>query len=346
MLSERHLTVKRTVPFLVFGLLLFLAYLYFFVDISEMAAVIQRVDFLFYSLAVVALFLNMLAASLTWQTFLSSLSIKVPFLKTFLFTWIGVFVDLLIPAESISGDASKAYLMTKDSGENSGKVVASVVSHRILSVVINLLSLLLSALLLVFWRYRLPSSLSNWILLLGIGTTVSLSFLLLLLAKKHLAQKAIDLVLRFFVFLSRGRWKLTRLRSKAKQALDIFDQSIRTLVKTPRSLVRPVFFALLAWFFNVSLSFFVFVSLDQPINFVFIIVVYSISSTIQNVPLGVPGEVGLVEIVMTSLYALLGIPLGISAAATVLIRLLRVWLRLLVGFLVTNWIGFKVLRGS
>ena len=96
------------------GLLIFITYLHFFVGISEMLTIIQRVDLFYYSLAVAVLLLNMLAYSLTWQYFLRPLSVNVPFRKTFLFTWIGVFVDLLIPAESISGDASKAYLMTRE----------------------------------------------------------------------------------------------------------------------------------------------------------------------------------------------------------------------------------------
>ena len=59
-----------------------------------------------------------------------------------------------------------------------------------------------------------------------------------------------------------------------------------------------------------------------------------------------PGEVGLVEIVMTSLYGLLGVPVGISAAATVLIRVLTVWFRLLLGFVAVQWIGIKALIGD
>jgi uncharacterized membrane protein YbhN (UPF0104 family) len=63
----------------------------------------------------------MVVAALTWQYFMKPLGLNVPFRKTFLFTWIGVFVDLLVPAESISGDASKIYLMSKETGADTGK---------------------------------------------------------------------------------------------------------------------------------------------------------------------------------------------------------------------------------
>jgi len=51
--------------------------------------------------------------------------------------------------------------------------------------------------------------------------------------------------------------------------------------------------------------------------------------------------VGVVEIVMTSLYGLLGVEAGIAAAATVLIRLLTVWLRIIIGFVAVQWIDLK-----
>jgi len=346
MLSEKRMTIKKTVPFLLIGLLIFIGYLYFFVGIPEMLMIIQRVNPFYYSLAVAVLLLNMLAYSLTWQYFLRPLSVNVPFRKTFLFTWIGVFVDLLIPAESISGDASKAYLMTKDSGENAGKVVASIVSHRILSIVITLSSLIISSLSLFILQYELPPLVSNLILLVAVGTAISLVFMVLLCVREQLTRKLIDLLLRFFAFILRGRLKLTSLRTKTRKALIAFHESIEVLGRNPRSLVQPVFFSIVAWFLSILLSYLVFLSLGHPVSFVLLTIVYSISVTIQNIPIGVPGEVGLVEIVMTSLYGLLGVPLGISAAATVLIRVLWVWFRLLVGFVAVQWIGIKVLIGG
>ncbi len=351
MLSEKRVTMKKTIPFLLIGLLIFIAYLYFLahvqaLDIPEMLMIIQSVDPFYYLLAVTVLLLNMLAYSLTWQYFLRPLSVNVPFRKTFIFTWIGVFVDLLVPAESISGDASKAYLMSKDSGENAGKVVASIVSHRILSMIITLGSLIISLLSLFILKYELPALVLILVLLVAAGTSVSLFFIFLLCIREQLTQKLIDLLLRFLSFVLRGRLKLTSLKSKARKALIAFHQSIEVLGKNPRSLVRPVFLSILAWFLSILLSYLVFVSLNHPVSFVLLTIVYSISVTIQNIPIGVPGEVGLLEIVMTSLYSLLGVPLGVSAAATVLIRVLWVWFRLLLGFVAIQWIGLKVLIGG
>ena len=346
MIPEKRAAMKRIIPFLLIGLLIFICYLYFFVGIPEMVAIIQRIDLFYYSLAVVVLLLNMLANSLTWHYFLRPLSVNVPFRKTLLFTWIGAFVDLLVPAESISGDASKAYLMSKDSGENAGKVVASIVSHRILSMVVTLGSLIIGSLSLLILKFKLPMFVLNLILLVTLGIAISVVFIFLLCLKEQLTYKIIDSILRFLAFILRGRLQLDSLRSKTQKALRAFHQAIEALGRNPRSLVQPVVFSVLAWLLSVLMSFLVFVSLGYTVSLSVLVVVYSLICAIQNVPIGVLAGVGPVDIIMSSLYSLLGVPLDVSASATVLIRLITVWFRILVGFVATQWFGIKVLMGS
>ena len=107
---DRKNSLKRSVPLLLIGLLIFVAYLYFFVDIPEMLVIIQQIDIFYYLLATVVVLLNMLAYSLTWQYLLRPLSIKVSFIKTMLITWVGAFVEFFVPSESIGEDVLKVIL--------------------------------------------------------------------------------------------------------------------------------------------------------------------------------------------------------------------------------------------
>jgi len=341
MVTEKGLSLKRTVPFLLAGILVFVAYIYFFVGINELFAIIRGVNLFYYGIAVAVLVMTMLVNAMTWQYFLRPLSVKVPLRRTFLFTWIGVFVDLLVPAESISGDASKVYLMTKESGENAGKVVASIVSHRILAMVISLGSLIFTSIVLYTIQYELPAAVLNLVLLIIIGTGISLFFIFLCVLKETMTQKIVDAALRFLAFVTKGRLNIDSMRAKAAKTLNAFHCSIAVLLKKPTNLVAPVFFAVVSWLFSIFISYLVFVSLGQEVDFVLITIVYSVSVNIQSIPIGIPGEVGLVEIVMTSLYGLLGVEAGIAAAATVLIRLLTVWLRMIIGFVAVQWIDLK-----
>ncbi|TET26719.1 MAG: flippase-like domain-containing protein [Candidatus Bathyarchaeum sp.] len=339
-LPEKRKTIRRTAPLLLIGLLIFVAYLYFFVDIPEMLITIQQIDIFYYSLAVAVLLLNLLAYSLTWQCLLRSLAINVPFKKTLLITWVGAFVEFFVPSESIGEDVSKSYLMTKESGENTGKVVASVLGQRIISMVVTLIVLIVCSLSLFSLQYDIPALVSTLILLISVGTAIPLIFILLLCKKEQLSHRLIDLLLRFGVYISRGRLNLDSLRSKAKNALESFHQSIEILSKNPRSLVQPMFFSLVSYFLSILVSYFVFVSLGYTVSFVLLTIVYSLSRSLQTIPTMLPGEIGFIEIVMTSLYiALLGPQAAaVSAAATILTRVLWVWLRLPLGFIALQWI--------
>lgn len=362
MITERRKFTKRFLPFLLIGFLVIICYLYFFVDVQEMVMLLRSVDPLYYSLAVAALLSETLFFSLTWHYFLKPLSIRVPFRKTFLFVWAATFVDILVPAESVTGEISRAYLMSKETGEteqNAGKIAASLISHRILSIIVVLGSLLLSCLFFFILRYDIPEelvlgiSISNWILLVTFGASLSLFFLFALALKKEIMRKIMHLLFKLVAFISRGHWRLTGLKFKVQMALNSFHYAIKVLGSYPSSLVGPIIFSLMSWLLSLLIPLLVFISLGYPIHFGIVVIVHSLSCAIQSIPLGIPAEAGLTEVVMISLYTsfLRGMPemadvATLSAAATFLIRILTVGLRLFIGFVAIQWVGVKTLLGS
>ena len=162
----------------------------------------------------------------------------------------------------------------------------------------------------------------------------------------HACMKIVNWVISLAARISRGRWELTSLRSKAQKMLKAFHRGINILARNPRGLTWPMVFSMIAWLFRLLVAFLVFASVGFKISLSTIIIAYSISNSLQGVPIGIPGEVGFMEIVMTNLYMLLGVPVDISVAATVLTRIITLWFRLVVGYAVVQWIGIKALMGS
>ena len=344
--------MKKAIPLLLIGLLIFVLFLHFFIGIEKIVQNLQRANLLFYSLAFVAIFSHMFLYSLAWQRFLVPLSIKPPFRKTFLYVWVGHFIDLLIPAEAVSGDISKAYLMSKNSGGNTGKVVASLVGHRILNMAIILGALIIGSTLSII-KLELPRFIIILLLIVTIGTAIGLILLCILSVREQTTWKIIDWILRLIAFLSRGRWRLDQLRARAQKTLRAFRQGIKALSRKPRSLVLPIVFSLASWLAYLLVSFLVFFSLGHLVPLSVLMIVFAVGNAVETVPLGVPGEVGLTEIVMTSLYApLLAAPLAISleeaailaGAATVLIRLVTLGFRLVVGYVAVTRTPIKLQR--
>ena len=177
--------------------------------------------------------------------------------------------------------------------------------------------------------------------LIGLGTLLTLALIFYFSRKRQATTKIAAWIAGSLARLSRGRWKFERLKHSAEKMLKAFHDGIDTLIAQKSRLVLPVSLSIFAWALDLLISVFVFQALDALRSFSLVAIVYSISVAIQTIPIGVPGEVGVLDIVMTSLYTLLGVDITIAAVATVLIRILTLWLRLLIGGLTVQWLGIK-----
>lgn len=342
MTSERRVLLKKTIPFLVIGLVIFILYLYFFVGIDQIVLILGSVNPFYYSLTFVTAVLGIVVYSMTWQTLLDLLSIKIAFRKTFLFMWIGTFVDIIIPFESVSSEISRTYLVCKTTSENTGKVVASIVIHRILAMGVTVAGLILSSLFLILQFRFMDPFVFTFVAIVVICAVFTISFLTYLSSKEKTTQKLLDLIFRFLEFVSRRRWNLTRWRTAVQDMLRTYHEGIAILREHKKGIVLPLVLSILAWLSDLLLVLLVFFSLRVEIPIVSLIVVYSISVAIPMIPLSVSG-VGPTEIIMTALYTLFGIHAATAASVTLLTRIVTVWFKLIIGYFAVHLVGVDIL---
>lgn len=342
MASKKFQFSWKTILLPVLGLLAFFLYLYIFnVDIPKIIAMAQRTDLYIYVLAAVTIVLDTFFFALSWHFLLNFLSVKISVLKSFLYVWFGIFMDLIIPAESISGEITRIYLVTKEHNGVTGKVVASLVAHRLIGMGINVLSLFLGAITLLIERH-LHQTILNLITFLAVATIILLALLLFLCVKERWTMKIVDITIGFLERISRGHWKLQKFRGDILEAAKTFHSSIKEFGHAPKTLAKASFSSVVAWIFSFTAAYLVFLSIGYTeIHWSAVIVTCSIVVVVKSIPLGVPFEVGLPEITMSTLYILLGVPPDVSATATILTRLLTVWFRFFIGFAVQQWLGIK-----
>jgi uncharacterized protein (TIRG00374 family) len=158
----------------------------------------------------------------------------------------------------------------------------------------------------------------------------------------------VDAVIRFAERISRGRWKLNKLREEAIEATKAFHVAMKEYAHAPKTLFISVSFSVIAWMLTLAVFYFTFLSIGYTqISWSVILVVSAIFMAVKSIPVGVPFEVGLPEITLTFLFnTVFGIPLEISATATILTRLLTLWLRFFMGFVAEEWIGIKAITMS
>src|SRR3989337_3665004 len=100
------------------GLFVFVVYMYFFVGFSQVLVILESVNPMeyaaFYSLAIVITVLSVFFVAAAWRSLLNTLEIKTKLKSIFLYTWVGYFVDLVVPCQALCGEVARIYLVHKE----------------------------------------------------------------------------------------------------------------------------------------------------------------------------------------------------------------------------------------
>lgn len=334
----------KTILLPAIGIIAFILCVYLFdVDIPTIIGIVQQTDLRVYFLAIILLFLQTFFFALSWRVLMKFLSVKLSVVKSFLYVWYGIFVDIIIPAESLSGELSKVYLIAREQNGASGKVVASLAVQRFIGMAINVITLLVGINLLIIKR-QLGGMILNLAVFLVIVMTAFLLLLLLLCVKEEWTQRIANSILKLVEWVGRGRLKLTKIREEAFQALHVFHDSMKSFGHACNTLFVSSTFLAAAWILSLIIDFLIFRSVGYFVPWEVIIVSSSIFVAVKSIPIGVPFEIGLPEITMTTLYIVLGVDPKISATVTILNRILTLWLRFFAGFAAQEWIEVKAMR--
>jgi uncharacterized protein (TIRG00374 family) len=338
---KRKVTWK-TLLLLTIGLAAFFVYIFVFnVDIQEIIVKVQQTNPYYYILAAIASVLDIVFFTLAWHSLLGFLSVKLSIFKSFAFVWAGIFVDTLIPAESVSGEITKIYLVNREQSGAAGKATASVVAHRLVGMGINIAALLIGAGLLLF-ESHLYGIVLGLVLFLITGISFLFILVLLLCFREKWTFRIVEGVIGFAERISRGHWRLKKLREQVVDVHRSFHVAIKEYMHAPKTLFIASGSTVIAWALSMSVLYLTLVSIGYPqISLSAILVISAIFVAVKSVPIGVPFEVGLPEITLTTLLVFFGVPWIIAATATILMRLLTLWLRFFIGFGAQQWIGVR-----
>jgi uncharacterized protein (TIRG00374 family) len=341
--GKPKLTVT-TVLLPIVGLTAFFLYLLLFnVDLAEVFATAQRANPIIYSAAILVSLAEVFFFAVSWRSILSYLYVKISIFRSYLFVWYAIFMDIVIPAESISGEVCRVYLVNREQCGTSGKVVASVVTQRLIGMGMNILFLLMGIYLL-FTEATVDPFIFNLILFFTAAIAGIMVLLIVISANERWSLKVINGLIRIGEVLTRGKWKqLSEIREEALRDAKIFHESMKAFWHKPKTLVLPTAYTALNWLCSLAIPYLVFLSLGVTIPWSVVFITCAIVVAVKSIPIGVPFEVGLPEITMTTLYtSMLGLPLaGICATATILSRILTLWLRFGVGFASQQWVELK-----
>jgi uncharacterized protein (TIRG00374 family) len=259
--------------------------------------------------------------------------------KTFLYTWVGLFFEATVPQLGWSAEVSKTYMLNQDSQVDVGCVGASVVWQKIFNMTITVAALT-TGLVLVLLKYSLPVEAT-----LLIAAVLAMSILVLAIvyyvsikpsATKKLLRWSIRLMLVF-----RKKWNPDAFRVRGEEMLGSFHRDFEQLKAKPRGLVAPIVYSILSFVFEVSVMSLVFLALGQPVPFDVVLIVFTLTGTLQTVGVLV---FGFPELIMTLTFTALYIDPAVAVSVALLTRVVNLWFRLAVSYGALQFAGIKIIK--
>ena len=343
MLSLTAGPTKKSIGLMLVGLVAFIVYLLFFGDFAEFLRIMGSLDLekytLFYSLAIFMVVLAVFFDSLIWHALLDGLRVKIKFRRIMLYNWVGNFVEMVIPCETVCGEATRIYLAQREPEADLGISSATVISSRMLSTFVYTGGLIVGFVALTLSTGIQPF-LFALVALITTGTAALMAAVLYIALKESAAERLINGLMHVLRVIIKNPAKLEKQKENLQKTLFSFSEAFQTYRNKPSVLVKPVIFAVTAWFFNLLVYLMVFYSLGfSEISILSLATIYCIASTVETLTAGFP--VGAVEITLVNMFFLFGVPVPIAVAATTLTRLITFWCQVLIGFPLINIAGLK-----
>ncbi|MFB3890011.1 MAG: lysylphosphatidylglycerol synthase transmembrane domain-containing protein [Candidatus Bathyarchaeia archaeon] len=329
-MSESKPALKRWAVVIVPVGLVFLLLYASNLDLGLLGSVLGGANWVFFVLALGCVLGSVVCNTLSWQSLLRDQSIRVGFQRVFTLSWLGIFIDALIPG-GWSGDIFKAYKLSKDMKVDAAKTTVPMVLKNILELLVTLGALILGIVLLAV-NYALEGD-----VLLSVGSILFLLALPLLVTiglSLHLGttKRLIKGVKRVSAFVRRKEYSASErsgFEQKLQGQLEEFHDGILTMRTNPKNLLRPAFFQTLSCVFDVLALFMVFAALGYIVSPDKVVITNTIVVGLQTQGVAL---FGLAQWVSSSIYTVLGITPLLAAASSLLAGVASFWFKMGVSF--------------
>ncbi|HTX44524.1 MAG TPA: flippase-like domain-containing protein, partial [Methanocella sp.] len=138
-------------------------------------------------------------------------------------------------------------------------------------------------------------------------------------------------------------WLLGKDLSARARHIDVvitqFDASLKDITSKKVLVATSLILIFLAWCLDVSVAYIAFLAIGYPVTPILVVTVFSVMVILQMLPIFLPGGIGLVDIIMTTLYMTVGIPKEAAAGATIMVRFVTLWFLTTVGGIMTLYLA-------
>ena len=329
---------RKTILLLGISVVILLVMLWF-VGIDQVILALKLANLYIIVLAIVVQIVTYFLYSLRWQILNKQSNMDVSIKELLPMVLVGLAVNNITPSGRGGGEPVRAYILAKEKNYLFEETFATVVADRALDTFpfVVLAAITIVAMTLYF---DMPTWLLIVMVLAVIAIIIVLAIVIYMCINPSFGSRVdgwiIGLVRRFY------KKNTMELENKIHEAVFGFQDTMKGLVSNRKALYYTIPLSFLIWIFEIIRVYLVFLAFGANVNLIVIGEVFIVASLVGMIPL-LPGGLGAIDGVMILLYSSAGITSSVSAAATVIERLISFWMATIIGLVILPKYGSSLL---
>ncbi len=329
---------KRTLFFLGISFLI-LAVMLYFVGIDKVIEALKVAKLEFIALAIAMQVFTYYLYAQRWKILNNVVGIDVGVKKLLPMVLVGLAVNNITPSGRGGGEPVRAYVLSREEDYPMEETFATVVADRALD---TFPFVVLAAITII--GMTLSFQFPLWLLGLMVGAVIVIVIVLALIIYmcinpafgKRVDGWIIGLVRRFY------KKNSDELEDKIHNVINGFQDTMKLVISNKKCLYYAVPLSFIIWIFEILRVYFVFLAFGASVNPVVIGEVFILACLVGMIPV-LPGGIGAIEGIMILFYSVAGVTASVSAAATVIERVISFWMATIIGMVILPYYGSSVL---
>lgn len=329
---------KKVIIFLFVGLAIMAVMLYL-IGIEEVIETLKLSNLWLVFLAIVIQFFTYFLYTWRWNIINKTADMDLGIKKSLPLVLVSLAVNNITPSGRGGGEPVRAYLLAKEGHFKFEDTFATVIADRALDTFPFVILAILTIIGIMF-SFSLDITLLAFLIICVCLITAAVILLIYVCINESFGVKLtswiIKIVRRFYKKFDESTEK------RIIEAVKTFQSRMNALLRDKNILYYALPLSFVIWIFEILRVYVVFLAFGANVNPVIIGEVFILASFVGMVPL-LPGGLGAVDGIMILFYASAGITASISAAATVVERLISFWMTTFIGLICLMMFGTSVL---
>ncbi|WP_296855659.1 UPF0104 family protein [uncultured Methanobrevibacter sp.] len=329
---------KKVLIFLLFGLVIMVVMLYF-IGIDEVIEALKLSNLWLVLLAIVIQIFTYFLYTWRWNIINKTANMDLGIKKSLPMVLVSLAVNNITPSGRGGGEPVRAYLLAKEGHFKFEDTFATVIADRALDTFPFVILAILTIIGIIL-TFSLDIKLIAFLVICVTLITAAVILLIYVCINEAFGVKLtswiIKIVRRLYKKFNEGT------EQRIIEAVKVFQARMNALLRDRTILYHALPLSFVIWIFEILRVYVVFLAFGANVSPIIIGEVFILASFVGMIPL-LPGGLGAVDGIMILFYATAGITASISAAATVVERLISFWMTTFVGLIFLTMFGTSVL---